>query len=183
MRHFLLAPAALLLASACASTTQGRGAEPTERVLVTDAQGQVIRQSALNDRATMTFAAPVPAVWAAVVGAYTDVGLEANFADQPHGQYGVRNFRFPRSLRGERIGNFLGCGSSLTGEVVDNAVVTADVITTVTAGDAGTTNGTVFVAAFARRNEGNSSGTVTCSSTGHLEEQLRAAIDKRLAAK
>ena len=171
----------LLAAGACTNATQGVGAPPSDRVLVTDAQGQVIRQSALSDRATMTFAAPLARVYPAVAAAYDAIGIEANYADRPNGRYGVRNFKFPRELKGERIGTFFSCGSSLTGEVVDNASVMVDAVTTLTAAEGGATNGSVVVAGFARRNEGNSTGVVSCSSTGHLEELLRAAIEKQLA--
>ena len=184
MRRTLLVSLPILLAaaSACATTQSSAAGAPTDRVLTTDMQGQVIRQSALNDRATMTINAPVDKVWPAVVATYAEMGIEANYADQPHGRYGVRNYNFPRNLNGTRVGTFFSCGNSLMGAVVDAGTVNSEIVTTVTASPEGKTNAVIFVSGWVRRNEGNASNPIACSSTGRLEEMIRMSVEKKIAS-
>ena len=111
--------ALLLVGAACAPATQGGGSAPGDRVLMTDMQGQVMRQSALSDRATATFTAPVARVWTALIETFAALGIEANYADQASGRYGVRNYTVPKKLHGERIGAYFGCGESLSGALVE----------------------------------------------------------------
>ena len=173
----------LALGAACAPATQSTGGAPGDRVLMTDMQGTVLRQSALSDRATARFAAPVSAVWPAVLTTFADLGIEANYAEQANGRYGVRNYTFPKKLHGERIGAYFGCGESLTGALVDNGTVTADIVVTVTPAADGGTNGVIYVAGWGRRNDGNVANQVACSSTGHLEETIRKSIEGKIATK
>ena len=174
--------ALLSLGTACAPATQSAGASG-DRVLTTDMQGTVLRQSALSDRATVSFAAPVATVWPAVGTTFADLGIEANYADQANGRYGVRNFTVPKKLHGQRIGTLFGCGESLSGALVDNGTVTADIVVTITPASDGSTAGVIYVAGFGRRNDGNASNPVSCSSTGRLEEMIRTSIERKLAAR
>jgi hypothetical protein len=184
MRRSLLVSLPILLAAAgaCASTQSSPAGAPTDRVLTTDMQGQVIRQSALNDRATVTIAAPVDKVWPAVVATYAEIGIEANYADQANGHYGVRNYNFPRTLNGTRVGSFFSCGSSLTGAVVDAGTVNSEIVTTVTATPDGKTHAVIFVSGWVRRNEGNASNPIACASTGRLEEMIRTSVERKVAS-
>jgi hypothetical protein len=181
MRRRLLSLVPLLVASGACSTATSAGATlPSDRVLTTDMQGQVIRQSALNDRATLQIAAPLDKVWPALLTTYADLGIEANFADRPRGQYGARNYLFPRDLKGTRISSYFSCGASLTGELATSGTVTTDVLTTLTPTADGHTTAVVYVSGWARRNEGSSSGPVACSSTGKLEELIRTSLEKKV---
>ncbi len=170
------------IVSACAPATHGAGSSPAERVLVTDTYGTVTRQSALSDRANATFAAPLAKVWPTLAAAYLDIGLDANFADQASGRYGVRGYAFPKSLKGERIGSYFSCGQSITGSLVDAGRVTAEVMTSLSATDDGQTHAVIYVSGSLRRNDGNSSDPIACSSTGKLEEAIRTSIERRLAS-
>lgn len=180
-RSSLLSLAALALA-ACGPVTQGSATSaPADRVIQTDIRGDVIRQNGLNDRTSASFTAPPERVWPAVIAAYADLGLEGNYADQSNGRYGLRNFTLPRNLRGQRPGALFSCGASLTGDLADAGTINAEIITTIAATPEGTTNATFYVTGWVRRNDGNASGPVACSSTGKLEEMLRIGTERKLA--
>jgi hypothetical protein len=173
-------PLVLCLLAACGAATKSAD-NPTERVLVTDSNGQIIRRSALGESSVATIDAPVATLWPALAAAYAAVGIEANFADQGARRYGARNISFPRTLKGRRIGTFFSCGSGITGALVEQGTVTADVITTLTATPDGRTTATTSVQGSLRRNEGASADPVSCASTGVLAEMLRKEIMLRLA--
>lgn len=184
MRRLPLASLALLAAaSACYTASQSTAAATPDRVLVVDSRGDVMRQTTLNDRTVRTIPAPLTRVWPAVLASYAEVGIEANYADQPRGAYGARNYRFPRTLNGASVGSFFSCGSSLTGANVDAGTVVADITTTVSATPDGQTTAVYYVSGWVRRNEGNSTSPVACSSTGRLEELLAASIERKSAAR
>ncbi len=171
----------VLLASGCASTSSSGPPIAADRIILTTADGTVLRQST-NQNAHMTFTAAPARVWAAVQSSYVDLGIAANTADRSAWRYGVTGYAVPRRINGTGIGSLFSCGSSMTGPLVDQGRVTADVITTLTPSSDGTsTDATVYVDGVLRKSDGASSDPMSCASTGRLEEMLRAMIAQRLA--
>jgi hypothetical protein len=171
----------VLLASGCASTTSSGPAMAADRIILTTADGTVLRQSA-NPNAHMTFAAAPARVWAAVQGSYVDLGIAANTADRSAWRYGVMGYTVPRRVNGAGIASLFSCGSSMTGPLVDQGRLTADVVTTLTpSADSTATDATVYVDGVLRKSDGASSDPMNCASTGRLEEMLRTTISKRLS--
>lgn len=176
-----LLPVALLSAACASGGSLPATSAPPERILLTGPDGTIIRQATTDANAHMNFAGPFDKVWAAVQSSYADLGVEANFADRATGKYGAMNYIFPRRLLGQPIGGFFSCGSSMVGPLVDQGRLSTDVITTLSAGENGTTEGVIYVNAVLRKSEGASSDPTTCTSTGRLEESLRTTIQRKLA--
>lgn len=174
--------AGALLALACSACASG-GATPTtnapDRVIMTTQDGSVLRQQI--DAATKAdFAASPDKVWAAVVGSYADLGIEANTSDKSQWHYAALNFIVPRRIRNVGITSLFNCGSSMTGPVADQGRIMADIVTKLRPNADGTTSATLYVDGMLKKNEGTSSDPVHCSSTGRLEELLRTTINRKL---
>jgi hypothetical protein len=180
-RLFALSP--ILLLAACAPP--GTPATPApDRVLAIDSDGRVIRRSTADDNARATIAAPVDKVWPALVLAYADLGIDPSVADRAAGRYGNGNFVAPRRMGGHQLSEFFSCGSGLTGPYIENGRLTANVVTTVQPGPDGTTTlAATYASGTLRRNDGTSTDPIICASTGALEEAMRRAIERRLAAR
>ncbi len=183
MRHtplLALLPLAFL-ATACASGTGGASSSSTrDRVLITGADGTVVRQTS-DVNVAMSFEAPMDRVWNAVVATYDDVGIQANTADRAAGRYGVVNFPVPNQLRSVSVGQLFSCGSNLTGPNVNQGRVRADVITTLTARSGGGTNAAMLVTGVLRKFDASSTDPITCQSTGRLESLMQKSIERKLS--
>ena len=177
--HVIGGLAAALLVSSCASAGPASSNPTPDRVLVSASDGTVLRQSG-DPNSRMSFAASPEKVWNAVRGAYAEIGLEANTADVPGRRYGVLNYTMPRRLHDTPISSLFACGSNMTGALVDQGRVKSDVITTLSLNADGTTDAMVFVTGVLRKSDGASVDPISCASTGHLEEMLRAAIASKL---
>jgi hypothetical protein len=152
-----------------------------ERVVIVDMDGEVARLNTATDRITMSFNSPIDHVWAAVITAYAELELEANYADRANGRYGVRGLRMPNTLRGQRIDRFFDCGSTRGGPLIDSGTLVADIVTALAPSPDGSTSAAMFAAGTLRRTHGSSSSPVVCSSTCRLERLLRRAVDSLIA--
>jgi hypothetical protein len=180
-RLSLAASSALLFAAACApaGSSPASTTPAPDRVLVIDANGQPIRR-AEDDAARVSFDAPIDKVWPARVVVYAELGIEPTVVDRATGRYGNTSFYAPRRIAGRPLGDFFSCGQGLTGPLIDAGRLTANVVTTLQAQPGGTTRATTYTGGTLRKNEGTSTGPVTCSSTGALEEYLRNGIAARI---
>jgi hypothetical protein len=172
--------AALLLAPACAPT----GPVPTpspDRVLLIDESGRAVRQSTFDENARVVFRAPLDRVWSALVAGYTDLGIEPSVVDRASGQYGNTRFIVPRRVMDRPIGDFFRCGSGLSGPLVDQGRVIANIVTTLAPMPDGTTSALTHVSGQLRRHDGASSEPIVCASTGALEDHIRQATEQRVA--
>lgn len=172
------------LAPIVACGPAGPRTEPVpERVVVVQDGGAVLRQTTGDEISRAHFDAAPDKVWAAVIGAYMTVGIPANVSDRAAGKYGNGGFLAPREMNNHRIGEYFSCGQGITGPLIDRGRVVATVITTVSANASGGTDAQTWVTGNLRQNDGSSSGTSTCNSTGRLEEDIRVAIAARLATR
>lgn len=172
----------LLAATACASTP-GAAPAPSDRVLAVDADGRVIRRSALDERAHASFAAPMDKVWSALVLSYADAGIPPTIVDRARGQYGNTGLALSRRFACRPLGDFFECGAGMTGPYVDSGRLTATVVTSLARASDSTTTASTAVTGTLKRNDGATSDPITCSSTGALEELLRRGVEERLAGR
>ncbi len=80
------------------------------------------------------------------------------------------------------IGAFFQCGSGLTGPLIENGRLTADIVTSLTANPDGTTTAITHAGGFLRKNDGSSSDPIRCATTGALEEHIRTSMEAKLKA-
>jgi hypothetical protein len=170
---------ALVLTGGCAPATPSTTSDPS-RVVIVEANGTAMRQSTADENATVTFAAPMDRVWAAVVVGYAELGIDPSIADRAGGHYGNRGFVAARRMAGRPLGDYFHCGSGLGGPRIDSGRLTADVLTSLTAAPDGGTVVTTHVSGRVRSNDGTSTDPIVCGSTGALEEHLRTTIAARV---
>ena len=173
--------ACIALLAGCAPASPSSSAPPPVRVLAVDSDGTVIRRSS-DDKARLTFAAPVDKVWSALVLAYAELGIQPTVAARAEGRYGNTGFIMPKRIGKRPIGDFFQCGSGMAGPYVDAGRLTANVLTSIQSTSNGSTIGTTHVSGSLRRNEGASADPIICASTGAIEEQIRKSIERRLGA-
>jgi hypothetical protein len=177
----LLALAPLL--ASCASSGTASTASPERVVLVGDEQRE-LRIPGADINARTTFSAPMGRVWDALRQSYSDVGILPTVADRVQGTYGNSAFVAPRSIAGRPLREYFNCGSGPSGALIDQGRLLATVMTTLSAApDGASTIADTRVSAMLQLNEGSSTAPPVCTSTGKLEEHLRTATERRLAAK
>jgi hypothetical protein len=181
IRSAHLAALTAILLSACASGGSTNGTRSPDRVLVTTAQGDVVRQQT-DAIPTAKFAKSPDVVWAAVVGSYVDMGIAANSSDRSQWRYGAVNYIMPRRFRGLGIASLFSCGSGMTGPLAEQGRIRAEITTTLVPQPDGSTSATFYVDGLLQKSEGSSSDPMHCSSTGQIEELLRKSIELKLAS-
>ncbi len=174
----MVAPA---LSLACTSAQPLATPDPT-RILIVEANGNVVRQSTNDENSRLTFSAPFARVWTALVQTYAELGISVNVDDRPTGRFGNVGFLAPRRIMNRPLGAFYQCGSGLTGPLIDNGRLTADIVTSLTSQPDGTTSAITHVGGFLRKNEGSSSDAIRCASTGAVEEYIRTSVEAKLKA-
>jgi hypothetical protein len=178
--HLAASLALVLTCGACASGGSTPTTRSPDRVIMTTQDGSVLRQQ-IDAATKATFPSSPDKVWAAVVGAYADLGIEANSWDKTQGHYAAQNFIMPRRIKNVGITALFSCGSSMTGPVADQGRIMADVVTKLLPNPDGTTSATIYVDGMLKKNEGASSDPIHCSSSGRIEELLRKSITMQLA--
>jgi hypothetical protein len=173
----------LVLSSSCASPSGGAGAaSQPERIVLVGEEQRELRIEGADANARATFAAPRSRVWDAMRQSYTDAGILPTVADRTTGTYGNSAFVAPRNINNRPLRDYFNCGSGPSGALIDEGRLLATVITTLTAGaDGATTIADTRVTGLLKLNEGSSTAPTVCTSTGKLEEYLRAATERRLA--
>jgi hypothetical protein len=172
---------ALLGAAACASAAPSPAPSP-DRVLVTGADGSVVRQSTADQNSRSTYAAPPAKVWPALVAAYTTLGIQPTRDDQATGQYGNAGFLVPRRIVGRPINEFFSCGNGITGPRIDSGRVYGNVMSTLASDGSGGSVVVTYVSAYLTPNSGSASDPITCASTGAIEQLLQKNLRQTLGA-
>ena len=172
--------ACIALLAGCAPASPSASTPSPVRVLAVDSDGTVIRRSASDENARLTFAAPMDKVWSALMLAYAELGIQPTVAARAEGRYGNTGFIMPKRIGTRPIGDFFQCGSGMAGPYVDAGRLTANVMTAIQSTSEGRTLGTTHVSGSLRRNEGASADPIICASTGAIEEQIRKSIERRL---
>ncbi|MBW3552549.1 MAG: hypothetical protein KY466_03510 [Gemmatimonadetes bacterium] len=121
-----------------------------------------------------TLPLPVDDVWAAVPGAFQQLGLSGGgLLDRGRRAYGFSD-RMPRRIDGQRASAFLDCGHGMAGPHADQSDVHLYVTTSVEPdGEATRVSTTVDATATPH---GTSGGQVSCATTGRLERLLLQAL-------
>ena len=172
---------ALLLAAGCAAQPAVRPGPAAAPASVTAAGTDVIVNLG-NEPTTRAEHVDAAAhrVWAALPGAFTELGLAPGAADGASRTLASGQRTIHRRLLGEPASAFFDCGRATTGERAADAYrVTLSVRATVSGEGTGSRVATV-VDASARNPEGTSSTPVRCLSTGRLEARLADVLRRRL---
>ena len=163
--------------AACASTPSAT----EEHHLIVDADRDVYRQT--DNGIAASFDAPRDAVWKAVVGAYSDIGLLPDAADTALWAVSRSKVVMRNVYKGTRVSRLFSCGETATGSSqADNGQVIVNIrsqlATPATSGTA--IRVSTLVDAWLIPDGGTSSNALHCGSTGLLEAQLNKAIATRL---
>jgi len=126
-----------------------------------------------------TVASPRDSVWFALPGAYRDVGIEDVGQAADVWTMGKGRFLVRRSLGGERLSEYIDCGSSLRGPMANRAEIHLSVLTQLIPVDSARTAvlTSVFALATPRAVSGNA---VHCDTEGKLESRIVGGLRKRL---
>lgn len=176
MRLIALCLAAGALAGcATASSSGSDDGTSSQRQIVTDEQGRVLRNTA--DLRGDVQELPVAADSAVRIlrGIYAQLGVPPATLDNTGYTVGNRNFSVMRTFGGQRLSAYLDCGSSITGVAADSYRVTMSLVSRVSPATAGSTVETRLFAT-ARDGSGVSNATVDCGTTGSLERRINTAL-------
>ncbi|MDB4877130.1 MAG: hypothetical protein JWM41_3576 [Gemmatimonadetes bacterium] len=118
----------------------------------------------------ITIAAPPAAVWVAVKKVYSDFEIPVTVENMPAHQLGNANFYKSRELGGRPMGDFVDCGSGMTGPKASSYRIYISLLTEVsTDGKGGTDVHTTFVP-MGQDMSGNSTDRIPCGSSGRFEQ-------------
>jgi hypothetical protein len=170
----------ILLLAACGPPRQLPAPAP-DHVTTVLHDGTELRLTRPDENSNFTVTAMADPLWAALMDSYTALGIAPTLVDRAGGRYGNAGFVMPRRLAERRIGEYFDCGQSLTGPRVEAGRLLASVMSTISPAGNGTMRVDTRVTSTLRLNEGTSSNTMTCASTGALETALRAGVEQRLA--
>jgi hypothetical protein len=161
---------AAAVASLCAcSSVSTQGPAHDNRVIAT---GSGVRQTdnTLTSDAT-TVNAPPAAMLSALSAAYADLGIEVKLWNPQTGEVGNRNFTKMYRMAGRPMSDYLGCGTTTTGQAADNYRITMSFVSRVTPNGSGSKVETTLTA-YAE-DISSSKGTLACLTLGTLEQRLQ----------
>jgi hypothetical protein len=184
MRTLLPVTTLVLATASCASSGSSPGtdiATPSQRVVATDNQGTYRTTVAPNAKV------PVPAaagrVFDAVRAVYDELGIPVAVSDAATGQVGNTNFFKTRKLGTEALSTYVNCGDSFgAGTAADTYRVYLSILSMVHPDGSGASQLETSVMASAQNMEGTASDRITCGTTGRLEERIRQAVLRKVAA-
>jgi hypothetical protein len=172
----------LAMLSACAASTPDprvlHRSTSEENISVTfhdgQSRGTTVTRESLISRAEV--AAPRQAVWNALPDAFREVGLQLPALDFAQGIAAVQGHRASARLGNERLSDFFDCGMSPTGLNAEQRRLNISVYVAVLPERDRVTPVELRADATAASNEGASSPTIPCSSSGMLERRLAIAL-------
>jgi hypothetical protein len=114
---------------------------------------------------------PPAALMSGLKAAYAELGIEVKLWNPETGEVGNRNFTKMYRLAGKPISEYLGCGTTATGQAADNYRITMSLVSRVTPNGSGSTVETALTA-YAE-DISSSKGTLACLTLGTLEQRLQ----------
>ena len=153
-------------------------AVPPERVLVADADGTNIRSINSSGPVAAQVVAGPHAAYRALVAVYEELGIKPEVADDASLRITTTNVSFRRLIAGERASVYFDCGQTLTGARADDGRLTVSMASQATPAPSGSTVATT-ITAVVRTNDGTSTGTTNCISTGRLESRIHDMVKRR----
>ena len=176
------AAAALILTAglnACASASATTAGGQRDKVVdVTDNSVRTRPEATLHE--DLSLAVPPDSVFAALKAAYADLGIEVKYSNPGTGEIGNLEFVRMHRLAGDRITDFVNCGSGITGPAADNYRITMLLVSTVKAEGTGSRVETRFQARGVDSTQGVSAPASQCQSLGTLEQKLHNALKEKL---
>jgi hypothetical protein len=166
--NFQLGVVAAVVALTACATASNQTATPPDRVLATTDAGTVRSHEGLGADSVVN--APPNTVFAALVAAYQDLGIEIKLLDPTTRQVGNRRFAKMYDLAGVRLSKYVGCGSTETGPAADNYRVTMSIVSRVTPIPTGSRIDTQLTA-YAE-DLASSKGALSCTTLGGLEQRI-----------
>ncbi len=152
---------------------------PIRTVAFTDG-GQIMTTVPSGDRAT--FAATPERMLRAVEGAYRDIGVEPTTVNVETRQVGNSAFVRRRQLGSVPLSRYFDCGNTFIGLRADDDRLTITMLSTITDAGGGKAEVRTVASAVAKPMDGTQTLPADCASSGRLEQLLRTAITKQLAA-
>lgn len=165
----------ILLSAACAAQSTQSNRAP-DRVLATTDEG-VIR-SAHEPVTTLDVDANPDALFQALQGAYSDLGVEVKTLDPANRIVGNTRFQKMYRLAGQSMDTYIGCGLTATGPVANNHRITMSLLSRVI--PSGSTSLLETKISGYAEDLSLNSGQISCISTGRLEERIRTLAVARL---
>lgn len=164
----LVVVAAMASLGACSSVTSQKSAQDNRAIMT----GGGVRQTdnTLTTDVTTVKASPA-AMLSALRTAYGDLGIEVKLWNPETGEVGNRNFTKMFRLAGRPISDYLGCGTTTTGQAADNYRITMSLVSIVTPNGTGSTVQTKLTG-YAE-DISSSKGTLACLTLGTLEQRLQ----------
>jgi hypothetical protein len=164
----LVVAVAVASLSACSSATTQNSAQSNRAIMT----GGGARQTDNTQTADVTTVATPPlAMLSGLSAAYSDLGIEVKLWNPQTGEVGNRNFTKSYRLAGHPISDYLGCGTTTTGQAADNYRITMSLVSRVTPSGTGSTVETKLTA-YAE-DISSSKGTLSCVTLGTLEQRLQ----------
>lgn len=183
MRGSVRSAVAVLVVIACAPpvSTPASGTTNAPASIIPTETGVMMRLDQENNTLTFRVDATPERVWAQLPGIYETLGIRAEVRDSTTRVFGTRGFVLGR-LDGKRTAEYVRCGNEGTGPSSAGMVRTRlTILSSLKSAPEGGTLVVAEVGGTATTVEGTSSGPVTCSSKGGLEQRIRALLLQRLA--
>jgi len=179
MRSYSPSVVAVIVAvSLCGCATANQSPTQTHRVVATSSDGNIrTYDGPRSDQAIIE--APPAATLAALNSAYADLGIEVKLMNPQTGEVGNKNFTKMYRLAGRPLSDYLGCGTTTTGQAADNYRVTLSLVSHVT--PAGTVSRVQTQLTAYAEDLGSSKGTLSCLSLGTLEARLHDLAVRHLS--
>jgi len=162
-------------------STPSSGAAGAPPSIVATETGVMMRVDPENNTLTFRVDATPEQVWTKLPGIYETLGIPAEVLDSSARVFGTRGFVLGR-LDGKRTTEFVRCGNEGTGPSSAGMYRTRLIIvSSLKSAPEGGTLVSTELGGTATSVEGTSSGPVSCSSKGPLEQRIRALLLERLA--
>ncbi|HEX8360315.1 MAG TPA: hypothetical protein VF613_09415 [Longimicrobium sp.] len=178
---------ATLFTSACATAPTGDGiittpGTPTTTRVLTDAGNFSVQSNADQRVSSQWVRAPMERVQVALPAVYESLGIPMTSSEDGRAlRFANDGMVVNRRLGGERVSQYLDCGSTPIGtSMADASTVQLRMVTVVRGGENGTELRTQVLATAYSRAGGSGSGVgAPCRSTGKLEERIAQMVTER----
>lgn len=176
-----------LVASACATAPAGDGiittpGTPVTTRVLTDAGNLSVQSNADQRISSQWVRAPMARVQQALPAVYESLGIPMSSTQEGEALRFVNDgIVVNRRLGGQRVSEYLNCGSTPIGtNMADASTVQIRMITVVRGSETGTELRTQMVGTAYSRAGGSGSGAgAPCRSTGKLEERIAQMVTER----
>ena len=119
-------------------------------------------------------------VWKTLLVTYNDLKLPITALDEGSRQISSSDTRAPRTLGGKPLGDYLDCGSGISGPRVDGYDVAYTLVSVVTPAGGDSTAVQSSLVASATSRGGTSNAPVDCVTTGMLEKRVARLVSLKL---